>query len=112
MDAKKYLIILILKLLETESDESRPFTQIRIADIISEKYPCDRKTVGRNIGFLIDVGYPIIKTNKGFYMDAKKFTIDESQFILNAVRTSPLKNEKEKEAIVNRLADMLNKIYR
>lgn len=112
MDTKKYLIILILKLLESESDERHPLTQIKIADIICAKYPCDRKTVGRNIGFLIKVGYPIVKTKKGFYLDNKRFTIDESLFILNAVRASPLKNEKEKEDIVQRLADILNKTYR
>lgn len=112
MGNKKYLIILILKLLETSSDKFNPVTQIEITNIISEKYPCDRKTVGRNIKFLKEVGYPIVKTNKGFYLDKKKFTADEKEFVLNAVKNSTEKSVKEKEDIIKRLEEILNKIYR
>ena len=65
MKAKKYLIILILKYLEANSDEKHPLTQTRIAEEISEVFPCDRKTVGRNLRFLKEVGYPIKKTSRG-----------------------------------------------
>ncbi len=112
METKKHLIILILKILETESDSEHPITQMKIANIISDIYPCDRKTVGRNIGFLIGVGYPIIKTTKGFYLDKKKFTVDEVKFVLKAVLDSPDKTAKEKVDIAKRLLDILNKIYR
>lgn len=112
MKSKKHFIILILKVLEISSDKFNPVTQIEIANIISEKYPCDRKTVGRNIKFLIEVGYPIVKTNKGFYLDKKKFTVDEKEFVLNAVKNSPEKSTKEKEDIVKRLEEILTKIYR
>ena len=46
MQEKKYLILLILKILENESDESRPLTQTAIARVIDDVFPCDRKTVG------------------------------------------------------------------
>ena len=62
MQEKKFLILLILKILETESDEQHPISQSEIARIISGQYPCDRKTVGRNIRALITVGYPIQKS--------------------------------------------------
>lgn len=52
MREKKYLILLVLKILENETDGSHPLTQGKIAQIISDVYPCDRKTVGRNITFL------------------------------------------------------------
>jgi len=112
MGTKKHNIILILKILESSSDKNNPLTQIKIAEIISQVYPCDRKTVGRNIGFLIKLGYPIVKTNKGFYLDSKKFSVEESQFVINAVRDSTLKDDKEKQEILNRLTDLLNKVYR
>lgn len=86
MVTKKYLIVLILRLLESESDAEHPMTQVEIADAISRAYPCDRKTVGRNIKFLCEVGYPIVKTPKGFYMDRRLFTRDEVGLILRAVR--------------------------
>ena len=59
MPSKKYLILLILKILENESDESHPLTQSQIARLLSEVFPCDRKTVCRNIAFLKKIGYPI-----------------------------------------------------
>lgn len=39
---KKHLIVLILKILETCSDEKNPLTQIQITNMISDKYPCDK----------------------------------------------------------------------
>ncbi len=112
MQEKKYLILLILKILENESDESRPLTQTAIARVIDDVFPCDRKTVGRNIRFLIKVGYPIKKTSRGYYLDGKKFTVEEMNFILDAVRSAAGKTELEKESIVSPLADILVKIYR
>lgn len=112
MQGKKYLILLILKILENESDRSHPLTQSKIAQAISGMFPCDRKTVGRNIRFLIKVGYPIKKTSKGFYLDTKKFTVSEINFILDAVRSASGKTETEKDELAHRLSDVLVKIYR
>ena len=111
-NSKKYLIILILKILETETDEDNPITQKKITELISSKYPCDRKTVGRNIGFLKNVGYPIVKTSKGFYLSTKKFTVEEVDFIIKSVLESTEKTEEERQDISERLISLLNKIYR
>ncbi|MDD3862822.1 MAG: hypothetical protein PHV79_03120 [Clostridia bacterium] len=44
----------------------RPLTNSTIAKVINSLgLSCDRKTVGRNIGYLIDYGYKIEKTPKG-----------------------------------------------
>ena len=112
INSKKYLIILILKILETETDEENPITQKKITELISSTYPCDRKTVGRNIGFLKDVGYPIVKTSKGFYLNTKKFTVEEVDFIIKSVLESTKKTEEERQNISERLMSVLNKIYR
>lgn len=109
---KKYLIILVLKLLETESDSSHPISQSQMARIISDVYPCDRKTVGRNIAVLSKVGYPIEKTSKGFYLHNKAFTIDEREFVLKAINASNEKSAEEKADITMRLTRTLNMIYR
>lgn len=85
MEKKKHLIVLVLKLLETESDAQHPITQTYIADTISKVYSCDRKTVGRNINCLIEMGYPVVKTTTGFYMDKKAFTLKEIEFVRNSI---------------------------
>lgn len=112
MNTKKFLIVYVLKILENETDIAHPITQTKIAQIISDKYPCDRKTVGRNIKFLIEAKYPIIKTSKGFYMDKKAFTVDETEFIINAIRKSEQKTIEKKEDIINRLSCLLVQIKR
>ena len=65
MESKKQLILLVLNELSANSDENHPLTQTQIAKNISgKKYVCDRKTVCRNIKFLIDMGYRIKKKRK------------------------------------------------
>ena len=108
---KKHLIVLVLKILETCSDEKNPLTQIQITNMISDKYPCDRKTVGRNMKFLKKVGYPIIKTSKGFYMDNKTFSMNEISLILSLVERSDL-NTSDKEDLSDRLLECLSRYYR
>ena len=49
MQSKKQLILWVLNVLNNESDENTPITQTKIADIISDMYPCDRKTVSTAI---------------------------------------------------------------
>ena len=112
MQEKKFLILLILKILETESDEQHPISQSEIARIISGQYPCDRKTVGRNIRALMTVGYPIQKTTKGYYLAGKMFTVDEKEFILQTVSGADGKSEEDKEELADRLSGVLRKIVR
>ena len=111
MEKKKHLILLVLKLLETETDANHPITQTEIAKTISEVYPCDRKTVGRNIKDLKELGYPIMKTTKGFYMDEKRFTVDEIDFVINAIITASGMRVEDKEALANNVKDVLSRRY-
>ena len=81
MKTKKHLILLILKILESETDSTHPLTQKAIVESISKVYNCDRKTVGRNIKFLTEIGYPIVKTGKGFYLENKICSTKKSNFV-------------------------------
>lgn len=64
--AKKTIILYVLKMLKEGSSLERPLTNSTIAKVINSLgLSCDRKTVGRNIGYLIDYGYKIEKTPKG-----------------------------------------------
>ena len=97
MESKKQLILLILNELNANSDEKNPLSQAQIAKNISgEKFLCDRKTVCRNIKFLMDMGYPIKKKekNKGFYMDNKMFSREDVDFIRSAILDARGKDEK------------------
>ena len=108
---KKHLIVLILKILETYSDEKHPLTQIQITNMISGKYPCDRKTVGRNIKFLKEMGYPIVKTPTGFYMGNQLFSREEIAFVLDSVKKSATVNFDTAD-LCKRLKSSLSRYYK
>ena len=111
MEKKKQLILLVLKILETESDSRNPLTQTQIAKTISEVYSCDRKTVGRNIKFLKDLGYPIVKTTTGFYMDNKLFSAEEIEFIKSAILKADDKNGIEKKELAEKVCGHISSRY-
>jgi len=111
MQSKKQLILWVLNVLNSESDENNPITQTKIADVISDMYPCDRKTVSRNIKFLQEMGYPIKKTNKGFYMERRVFSIEEVSFIKAAIMEATGKDDAEKAALAEKVSDVLSKMY-
>ena len=111
MRPKKQLILWVLNLLNNESDEAHPITQTKLADQISALYPCDRKTVGRNIKFLQEMGYPIKKTGRGFYMERKVFSVEEMDFIKAAILEATGKEEAEKTALAEKVSEVLNKLY-
>ena len=108
---KKYLIVLILRMLETHSDKTNPLTQVKIAEEISKVYPCDRKTVGRNIKFLTEIKYPIIKTSKGFYMDKQLFRREEIEYVIDSVKKNDVEIS-QKEELCDKLRSSLSRYYR
>ena len=112
MACKKNSIIAVLKILESNTDEQHPMTQTKIADWIADaKGCCDRNTVGRNIRFLQDLGYPIVKTPKGFYLAMKKFSLEEAEFIQKAILAANGKSGEEKSELAERLQKILYRIY-
>ena len=74
--AKKTIILYVLKMLEKGSSKENPISQTSIMKVINSlDVPCDRKTVGRNINYLIEFGYPIVKLKGGkCYMDQDKLS--------------------------------------
>ena len=112
MKPKKQLILLVLNELNANSDAQHPLTQTQIAENLSgKKYTCERKTVCRNIKFLQDMGYPIKKSNKGFYLE-KTFSIDDIAFVKAAILSAEGKSGCEKENIAKKVVDVLTKQYR
>ena len=70
--AKKTIILYVLKMLEQGSSKDKPITQTSMAKVLNSMgIACDRKTIGRNIDYLVEFGYPIIKLKGGgCYMES------------------------------------------
>ncbi len=109
MPSKKQLILCVWNLLNNETDKNNPLTQVELVKRISgEKYSCDRKTVCRNIKFLQEMGYPIKKTNQGFYME-KTFSLEDIAFIKTAILFADGKSEEEKLKLASSVVNVLTK---
>ncbi len=71
--SKKVIIVYILKVLYKYTSVDFPATQTTIVNYLNDiDIPCDRKTVGRNLKYLIDCGVPIKRKcckNGGYYYD-------------------------------------------
>ncbi|MBO5224421.1 MAG: HTH domain-containing protein [Clostridia bacterium] len=109
MTSKKHLILYVLKILESNTDEKHPMRQKEIVDMISSAVPCDRKTVSRNIKFLQEVGYPIEKSKQGYYVKQKRFSINEIEFIKNAIANAE-STEIDKDKLADKLTSVLIKM--
>ena len=74
--AKKTIILYVLKMLNLGSSPDSPITCTNMAKVLnSMDIPCDRKTIGRNVDYLIEFGYPVVKLKGGgMYMDKEKFS--------------------------------------
>ena len=71
--AKKTLILYVLKTLESYPEENKPITYTNMAKILNSiGIQYDKKTIGRNVNYLIEFGGPIVKVkNGGCYLDKK-----------------------------------------
>ena len=64
--AKKTIILYVLDMLEKASSKEKPITITSMAKVINSLgVPCDRRTVGRNVDYLIEYGKPIVKIKGG-----------------------------------------------
>lgn len=64
--AKKTIILYVLKMLEEGSSKEHPITQTNMVKVLNSMgIPCERRTIGRNIDYLIDFGYKIVKIKGG-----------------------------------------------
>ena len=66
------------------ASKDAPATQCALtAVLLRAGIPCDRKTVGRNIGYLIEFGYPIVKLHgKGYYLDEAAMAASDNPFVV------------------------------
>lgn len=74
--AKKTFILYVLKLLYKGSSKDKPITLTQITHVLNSLgITCNRKTVSRNVHYLIDFGLPIYRVrgrNAGFYYNVEQ----------------------------------------
>ncbi len=104
---KKQLILCVLEAIKNIGRKDAPVTQTDIADVLLVGFPCDRKTVGRNIKVLQEMGYPIVKTTKGYYME-RMFSDAERNYVIACVRRDSVVPLEKKTKLLDKLKQVLD----
>ncbi len=64
--AKKTIILYVLDMLEKGSSKERPITITNMTKVLNSMgISCERRTIGRNVDYLIEYGKPIVKLKGG-----------------------------------------------
>lgn len=111
---KKLLILYILDCLREESDFEHQLTQVEIIKYVGKKWgmECERKAVARNIDFLIDYGYDIVKGSSGYYLAEREFDPSEITYLVDSVFSSRSIPTKNAQSLVKKLASFSSKYER
>lgn len=82
--AKKAIILYVLNIIKRYASEENPISQTAICLYLNDiGVPCDRKTVGRNVAYLREFGYPIKKiAGKGYFLDKEEMKNIGSKWVL------------------------------
>lgn len=108
---KKLLILYVLQVLKDYSDEDHPMLQEEISKKILSLYgmESERKAIGANIACLEDFGYDIIHIkNKGVYLGERAFEASEIAFLIDAIFSSKVINQKNSKELSKKLYSFLS----
>ncbi len=106
MENKKTILFRTYQILEKHSDPYHPIKQQEIIDLLAEKHDiqCDRKTVGRNVNSLRDMGYDIPNVGKdGVYLSSRKLENSELRLLIDCIMCSKYINEVHSKELIEKL---------
>ena len=64
--AKKTIILYVLDMLDKGSSKNKPITMTNMTNVLNSMgITCERRTIGRNVDYLIEYGKPIVKIKGG-----------------------------------------------
>lgn len=112
-DRKKLLILLILDVLQRNSDENHHLTQQEILRLLEAEYGvvCDRRSVKANVLDLVDMGYDI-NMDDGYYIASREFEDAELRMLIDSVLFSRHISLAQGKRLIEKLEKQSNKYFR
>lgn len=103
---KKLLLLYVLDVLKEYSDAEHQLTQADIIEKIDKRFgmQSERKAISRNIDFLIDFGYDIVRGERGYYLLGREFDSSEITYLVDSVYSSKALPPNAVTEIVKKLA--------
>ena len=101
-------ILLILKYLWEQSDESHTVSIANLSKYLSENgVSADRKTIGKNIDMLIEFGIDIVKirkTQNRYFLATRHFEAPEVKMLIDAVQSAKFITPKKSKELIEKLS--------
>lgn len=111
--AKKMLPLLLLDALKRHSDSAHTLRILELVNILAKEYetPCERKAVSRNLTELLAAGFPVEKTEAGWYY-VHAFDNSELRLLIDSVLFSKHIPHAQCRDLVERLGQLSNERFR
>ena len=108
---KKMLILAVLEVLRTHTDEEHRLHQPTLLDLVREDHgiTCDRKSLRRNLASLQEAGYPI-EFDSGWYY-VHEFHSSELNLIIDSLLCNPAVTAKQSRSLIERLSALGGRHY-
>lgn len=105
LEAKKTIIFRLYQVLYEYSDADHPLTQNKIIELLEKNYgiETERKTIGRNISYLAEMGIDIIGTRKGCYLAERYFEHSELRILIDSILCSRHINPGHSKELIEKL---------
>lgn len=104
---QKDKLLMLLKILRMESDESHPLTVPRLLEKLQAKgIPAERKSVYDDLEALHRHGYDIVLLRgKGYYLGEREFQLAELKLLVDAVQSSRFITARKSNALIEKLEE-------
>lgn len=105
---KFLLLMLIVDILEKNTDSAHPITQKKLLEIIEKQcgFMPSRTTISDDLDRLITAGFPIEKGRKGVYYDGRSLSDGELRFLIDSILYSDLMSQDGASEMIETLASL------
>ena len=107
MYTKKAIPFLLLRILETYSDDNHKLTQSDIIDYMKKDYnlEVERKSISANLKLLEDLDYDIIRDSKGVSIGDRVFNHTQVRYLIDAVYSSKNITSANAQELIKKLSE-------
>ena len=109
---KRLIPLYILNILKKYTDQDKHIRQKEIIQLLKDSFKinCERKSIARNINYLIDAGFDI-RNEKGYYIVDQQFNDCEISLIINHILYAKYIPKNHRGSLVKKLSSLASKSF-
>lgn len=109
---KKLIPLYILNILRKYTDQDNRIRQKDIVKLLKDSFNinCERKSIARNINYLIDAGFDI-RNEKGYYIVDQQFNDCEISLIINNILYAKYIPKIHRNSLIDKLLSLASKSF-